>query len=261
MNKTLSYLAVLVLLSGCSQGPDSSAGPTGPAIPTPIPDDPRLPHITGRVTLNGKPGSIDTSIFAQTHGCGESPIHKTENWKVGSNGQLADVVVWVTNPTTAISTPHPTTPVMNQALCRYEPHVVATTATLGVIYKNSDPVIHNVRARYSTGADAQPGDVIFNVGELPAITSMQTFPATGLFSIQCDVHSWMQGWVYVLPESCRGFWAVSATDGSFSIPSPGNGDFIIHAWHARFHDPVEMKVHTVNGAAVLDVVFDGTKSF
>jgi plastocyanin len=222
--------------------------------------------------LIGTPGSVDTSIYGKTAGCGESPFHKSENWKVGTKNELADVVLWVVDPKILPRAtvppppfPAPPVPVMNQSLCRYEPHLLVTTPSVGTEFVNSDNVPHNVRARYSTGAFNPPGDVLFNFGELKNQQITKTFPDVGLYSIQCDVHSWMQGWIYVLPENCVGFFAVSAKDGTFTLATApytlADGDYVLEAWHVRFQDRVETKFHCQNGTATLQIQFDGSKSF
>src|ERR1700677_2629375 len=109
--------------------------------------------VTGTVTLVGKQGSEDQTFVAQANNCGESPIRKTENWKVGPKGELGDVVVWIVDPKPPPSPTTPTTvsPVLlpspevevRQLGCRYIPHVIAVQAVANFKIINADPTLHN----------------------------------------------------------------------------------------------------------------------
>src|SRR5271163_356042 len=104
--------------------------------------------ITGTVTLVGKPNSHDETFVAKANGCGESPIRHTENWKVGLNGELGDVVVWIVDPNFGgpldYAAPMPS---LNQIGCRYVPHVIVARVSEPFRIINSDPTLHNIRAK------------------------------------------------------------------------------------------------------------------
>src|SRR5271155_4179790 len=107
--------------------------------------------ISGTVTLQGKTNSQDETFVASASGCGESPIRHTENWKIGPKGELGDVVVWMVGPKFK---PEPsqakTSPPeieLKQIGCRYDPHVIAVVAGVPFLIINSDPTLHNIRAR------------------------------------------------------------------------------------------------------------------
>ncbi len=222
--------------------------------------------VTGTVTLQGQPKSQDESFFAKANGCGESPIRKTENWKVGPKGELGDVIVWLVDPKFApVGTTKPTPPPeteLRQLGCRYIPHVIAVQA--GVPFKiiNGDPTIHNIRAKVSDGPGKPPGADVFNFGQTyQGQADEKQLDQVGIFTLQCDVHNWMQCWVRVLPNPCFG---VTGKDGTFTLQQSGqlaDGDYKIDAWHPRFADVVEQTVHVKNGVATVQLQFDGAKSF
>jgi plastocyanin len=217
--------------------------------------------VTGIVTLQGKPNSADVTFIADAKGCGESPLRHTENWKVGPKGELADVVIWVVDPRFG---PHPPTapePEMQQLGCRYEPHVLAVVAGAPFKILNGDPTLHNVLAKGYTSPTDPPGDTIFNLGQsYRGQIDERQFDAPGIYTLQCNVHSWMEAWVRALPTGC---FAVTGADGTFRVQLSGqllDGDYKIDAWHPRFAAPLEQTLHVKNGTAQAAFQFDGTKS-
>jgi hypothetical protein len=142
---------------------------------------------------------------------------------------------------------------------------MATTTSKGIEFVNSDPVLHNVLARVSAGADQPDGDMYFNLPEVEGQHATRAFDTVGLYTVQCSSHSWMEAWVYVLPESCAGFFAVTDTNGTFKLGlAPyvlADGDYLVKAWHSRFHDLVEGKLHCTHGAGTVQLIFQGERSF
>ena len=226
--------------------------------------------ISGTVTITGKPNSKDETFYAPVTGCGESAIRHTENWKIGPKGELGDVVVWIVDPKMKL----PTLPSdylradpeieIKQIGCRYVPHVIAVMSGKPFKITNGDPTLHNVRANASNGPGQPPGPDIFNIGQpRQGQTDEESFDTPGIYTLQCNVHGWMQAWVMALPVWAFG---VSDTDGKFTIyQNPeepiADGDYKIDAWHPRFADKLEQTIHVKNGSATVNFVFDGAKSF
>jgi len=230
--------------------------------------------ITGTVTLQGAPNSKDETFTATAKGCGESPLRKTENWKVGPKGQLGDVVVWIvdpkfyTGPEEMERSIKPQLIEINQIGCRYSPHVVAVQAGIPFKIINGDPTIHNIRAKVYGGPLKPPGADVpgFNFGQTrQGQADEKQLDPPGIYTLQCDVHNWMQCWVMVLNSSCFG---VTGTDGVFNLQRSAelaDGDYKIDAWHPRFAQTLEQTIHVKKGAitpsAGVNFQFDGTKSF
>ncbi len=220
--------------------------------------------VTGTVILHGTPNSKDEPFYAAASACGGSPIRHTENWKVGPKGELQDVVVWIVDPNLTADhlIPKPPEAVLRQIQCRYVPHVLAVTA--GVPFKiiNGDATLHNIRAKVYDGPGQPPGADVFNFGQsYQGQTDEQQFDAPGIYSLQCDVHDWMQCWVRALANPC---YAVTDEKGAFTVQlgdDLDDGDYKIDAWHPRFAQPLEQTIHVKNGTAVVSFQFDGTKSF
>ena len=219
--------------------------------------------ITGTVTLQGKPNSQDETFVAKANGCGESPIRHTENWKVGPKGELGDVVVWIVDPKfDKIGAKVPPEIELKQIGCRYVPHVAAVQAGVNFKIINGDPTLHNIRAKVYDGPGKPPGADVFNFGQATqGQIDEREFDDPGIYTLQCDVHAWMQCWVMVLKSSCFG---VTGLDGAFKLPlgsQLADGDYKIDAWHPRFAQTLEQTIHVKNGTANINFQFDGAKSF
>jgi plastocyanin len=223
--------------------------------------------ITGTVTLTGKPNSQDETFVATANGCGESPVRHTENWKIGTKGELGDVVVWIVDPkfvSTPVSHPLVLPPEIEikQLGCRYIPHVAAVQAGVNFKIINEDPTLHNIRAKVSDGPGKPPGADVFNFGQATqGQTDERDFDDPGIYTLQCDVHAWMQCWVMVLKTPC---FALTDLAGRFKLHQDSNlldGDYQIDAWQPRFAQTLEQTIHVRNGTANVTFQFDGAKSF
>jgi plastocyanin len=140
---------------------------------------------------------------------------------VGAEGAFANVLVNVDGsfPTAAV----PTTPVvLNQKDCMYVPRVLGARIGQTLQVTNEDPTDHNVHSLSKAGNDfnrtqlinGKPFDVPLKAGELLRIT--------------CDNHTWMTAYIGIFDNP---YFAVSGTDGSFTIANVPAGKQSVKAWH------------------------------
>jgi len=160
---------------------------------------------------------------------------------VNANGTLANVFVYVKAGLPAAATyPVPATPVvLDQNGCRYHPHVLGVMVGQNFEIQNSDPVLHNIKAK---ALKNRP----FNVSQPSAgMKTMRTFAAPEVMvALECNVHGWMNAFLGVLPHP---FYAVSGADGSFSIKGLPPGTYTIEAWHEKYG--TQTATVTIAGAA------------
>jgi len=217
--------------------------------------------ITATVTIAGTPNSQDETFIASAANCGEGSKRHTENWKIGKKGELADVVVWIADAKLAPNVPAPAVPELSQIGCTYVPHVLAVTAGVPFKVLNGDPTLHNVLARSYTGPTDPPGATVFNLGQsYRGQIDQKQFDDPGIYTVVCNVHSWMQAWIRALPNPC---YAVTGADGKATIQLSGHlqdGTYKIEAWHPRFADTLEQTVTVKNGTATVAFQFQGSKS-
>lgn len=125
------------------------------------------------------------------------------------------------------STPAPTEPVtIDQQGCLFVPRMVGARVGQTLQISNSDPTSHNVHS-LSTHGNA------FNVSQ-PAKGMVSRFPLKSedvVMRIKCDIHPWMLTYVGVVPHP---YFAVSGTDGAFTIGRVPAGRHTIQTWHEQY---------------------------
>jgi hypothetical protein len=146
---------------------------------------------------------------------------------VVSNGMLSDAFIYVkSGPPVGASYAAPTTPVtIDQDGCVYHPRVFGVMVNQPIEIKNSDPVLHNIKAVPSENRG-------FNISQpTQGMTTTRTFSAPEVMvPLECNVHGWMNAFVGVTSHP---FFAVSGADGSFTIRGLPAGTYELEAWHEK----------------------------
>jgi hypothetical protein len=112
------------------------------------------------------------------------------------------------------------------------------------VVKSDDPFLHNVHSLAQTNPS-------FNFGQ-PKQGEKKVDPmkAAEYFHVKCDVHPWMSAYVAVFDHP---FFAVSDTDGTFTIKNLPDGDYTVLIWHEKLATtPVEQKVSVKGGKGELN---------
>jgi plastocyanin len=203
--------------------------------------------ITGTVVYEGKVPNLRPLSVAAEPMC--SKKHETvpnEALVLGAGNAMANVLVRVVSGLPAGKTwPAPKEPVvMNQEGCQYVPHVMGLMVGQTFKVLNSDGILHNVHALPKVNRP-------FNMAMPPTRKEAEaTFgQAEGMFTVKCDVHPWMQAYLGVLSNP---FFAVTKTDGKFSIPNLEPGTYEIEAWHEKLGT---QKATVTVGASTKPVAF------
>ncbi len=206
--------------------------------------------ITGKVKFTGtKPAmpAIDMSEEAKCKAKYTATPHE-EMVVVNPNGTLANVFVYVKAGLPAGGTyPTPATPVvLDQDGCRYHPHVFGIQVGQTMQIKNSDGILHNIKAK---GVKNRP----FNISQPSVMTSDRTFSAPEVMvPLECNVHGWMHAWAGVLPHP---YFAVSGADGSYTIKGLPPGTYTIEAWHEKYGLQTATVTVTAGGSKSQDFTF------
>jgi carboxypeptidase family protein len=186
--------------------------------------------ISGRVKFTGtKPTNpaIDMSEEPQCKSKYQTPP-RAETVVVNANGTLANAFVYVKSglPASATYTAPATPAVIDQDGCHYVPHVFGIQVGQQLEIRNSDPLLHNIKAKATKNRP-------FNISQPRAgMKTTRTFNAPEVMvSLECNVHGWMNAYAGVLPHP---FFAVTGSDGSFSIKGLPPGTYTVEAWHEKY---------------------------
>jgi len=225
MNGTMILAACLVALTGAvrSHSPrdndDISRGrPSGKSAPKTV--------LIGKVSFEGKPSPPkDLKIEpSQQKSCQhDGKMDMTDrSLLIARDGGLANVVVTIDVEGMKPSMPKEPVVLDNRG-CRFEPHVLVIPVGAQLKFKNSDPTSHNIHT-YSKRTSS------INKTIPPGSEVAHAIKRSEAFSVQCDIHPWMQGWIFATDAP---FSAVTGPDGSFSIDGLPAGDYEAKLWHER----------------------------
>ncbi len=184
--------------------------------------------ITGTVSLSGSAPAnpvIDMSEEPQCKSKHSGTISDPQY--VVANGKLANAFVYVKSGLPANQTyPVPTQPVViDQDGCIYEPRVFGAMAGQKIEIKNSDPVLHNIKAVPTANRG-------FNISQpSQGMTTTRTFATKEVMvPLECNVHGWMNAFVGVMDHP---YFATTDADGRFSIQGLPAGTYEVEAWHEK----------------------------
>ncbi len=218
MNRRHVPLAIF-LATACSTPSQESRAPVEDAGQLPAG---RKSALEGRVIYQGSELPKPTRIRNTTdpEHCG--PSHTLEDVLVSSaNGGIRNVVVSLAGvPMGKEERPAPSRLVLDNANCRFDPHVAVLTTGSVLEATNSDRFFHSVHVY---------GLFNINVGLGPGQSKViRTLSRPGRLVVRCDVHGWMRAYLWVEDHP---YHAVSAEDGSFRIEEVPVGSYTLSAWH------------------------------
>ena len=166
------------------------------------------------VKYNGAPQVEKLKVNKDTEKCGqETTIEKVV---VGANKGLANAVVSAPNTKGGKAVKG----MVDQHGCKFVPHVgVMTPGEIEI--KNSDDILHNIHTYSSANPAINKAQPKFKK------TMTEKFDKPEYIKLTCDVHSWMLGWVAVVP----GIAAVTDKDGVAKLENVPAGKQKIEVWH------------------------------
>ena len=178
--------------------------------------------IVGAVTFEGKrPEDRKIAIVKDHETCGG---RKTQVPLVAADdkGRVADAVVYLANIKQGKAfAPREKPPTVDQHQCTFVPHVQAVRVKEEVAIVNSDPVAHNINA-------SQRIYTLFNILQpQKGMRAKKKFKKPGLVQIRCNVHDWMQGWIWVFRHP---YHQVTGADGSFKFEDVPPGKYELAVW-------------------------------
>lgn len=212
-------MAVTLVVAGCAEE-EAPAPRTEDQVEQSVAATPAgRGTIEAEVKYAGQPVIETVRINKDVKQCGRE--QRIEKIAVGAGNGLADAVVSVTG-LTGVTTPRAATkPTLDQKGCEFHPRVLAMLPG-EVDILNSDGILHNLHT-YST---ANPG---LNKAQ-PRFKKVMTeeFGKPEFIRVECDVHSWMEAWIAVMPNP---YFGVTDDDGLTTIEDAPAGRRTVEVWH------------------------------
>ncbi|HTO11844.1 MAG TPA: hypothetical protein VMQ51_09750 [Candidatus Binatia bacterium] len=189
------------------------------------------------VKYNGAAKVEKLKVNKDTEKCGTETV--IEHVVVGANKGLANAVASAPGAKGASKAKA----VIDQHGCKFVPHVVVMQPG-EIEIKNSDDILHNIHT-YST---ANPS---INKAQ-PKFKKLMTekLEKPEFVKVTCDVHSWMLGWVAVVP----GVAAATDANGVAKLENVPAGKQKIEVWHETLGK--QEKEVDVKAGAVTKVSFE-----
>lgn len=211
--------------------------------------------VTGVVDFTGTAPKNPTIDMSEEAVCqGKYATAPTDPVVHVTDGKLANVVVYVKSGLPAgQSFPVPSTPaVIDQEGCLYHPRVMAVMAGQTIQIKNSDAVLHNIKAVPTINRG-------FNISQpREGMTTERSFTTEEItVPLECSVHGWMHANVAVLSHP---FFATTGPDGSFTITGLPAGTYEIEALHEELGTKTMSVSVPATGSASANFTFTGSTS-
>ena len=202
MRRALTAGAAIALITGVAMWFVTIAGAQGGGT------------IEAEVKYSGAPQVDKLKVNKDTEKCGTEAV--VEKVVVGGNKGLANAVVSVPGAKGASKAKA----VIDQHGCKFVPHVVVMQPGELEI-KNSDDILHNIHTYSTANPSINKAQPKFKK------TMTEKLEKPEFVKVTCDVHSWMLGWVAVVPG------LAAATDGSgvAKIENVPAGKQKIEVWH------------------------------
>ncbi len=184
--------------------------------------------LKGRFSFAGDPGQPKPLVVDKdTEVCGKTSKLFDRSLRVDSSTKgLADVVVFVRKASRVkeeAASAEAAAAVFDQKNCEFLSPVFVGRVGRPIDIRNSDPVGHN------TNIDGTSFNQLIPAGQGTSYTPDSEMGAPK--AVTCNIHPWMKAYMIVRKD---GYAAVSAADGSFTIPDlPAGEPLEFQVWHAR----------------------------
>lgn len=178
--------------------------------------------VEGTVALSGKPKKRPAlAVDHDKEVCGLHPI-RDESLVVSADGGVANAVVYIEGIAEGkFWTDSPI--VMDQIGCAYTPHVLAVGVGQKILFKNSDPVLHNIN---TFPKENRPVNLsLLAAGQGRPVARSFKFP--DVIKVTCDAHKWMSAWIVVRDNP---YFAVTDKAGRFRIGAVPPGTYRVQVW-------------------------------
>ena len=235
-------LALVLVLAACGGGDDGGNGGNGTSEPAPdsgqaveeqepVPvADSNSASITGTVTFKGdapEMAVLDMEADPVCEALNEENPKRRQALVLGEEQRIANVLVQIKGNLPALESEVPDMIVeFEQRGCQYLPHVFALRAGQTLKILNPDGTLHNVHVFAKVNTEFNEAMPKFRTELEKVFDRAEPTP----FAVKCDVHPWMNAWAAVFDHP---YFAVTGSDGSFTIGNLPAGTYELEIWHER----------------------------
>ena len=233
---------------GAAQGGEAAEGGAAQEQAPPI-DMSTVGSISGSVSFQGTAPEMEPIDMSEEPTCAQKyegqPM--TQSVVVNDNGTLRNVFVYVKSGLPDVDFPVPQEPVViDQAGCRYHPHVMGIRVGQTLQIKNSDGILHNINAKPEMNRG-------FNISQPVEMATERKFSTPEIMvPVECDVHGWMNAYVGVLDHP---YFDTTGDQGSFTIENLPPGAYVIEAWHEEYGTQTQEVTVGANESVQVDFTF------
>ncbi len=204
--------------------------------------------ISGTISYGGTQTDTKLKLTKDNSVCGEGEVQG--NKLIVADGKLANAIVALEGVSKGKAWANGS-PTVDNAKCRFEPHVSIGQKGAELSAKNSDSVLHNTHLYLKKGSNAKnlKNIALPNQGQ----TLTYKMKKSGLMDVRCDAHEWMQAWVWV---SEHPYVAVTGADGKFSMGDVPAGEYKVKIWHETLGEASATAKVDAGGNATVDHTFN-----
>lgn len=173
------------------------------------------------VTAENPPKLKPTAVTMDSQACGNERPSQTV--LVDDENHLRNVVVWLEGeniePVAPDSEAEKDIYIRN---CEFTPRVLIVTPQTSIRFHNEDGILHSIRTR---GQKNLPSTRVHP----PALKiSTIKLEKVELVPLASDLHTWMKGFVFVVPHA---HYAVTGNSGKASLKKINYGTYKLKLWH------------------------------
>jgi plastocyanin len=205
--------------------------------------------VSGTISYTGEQTDAIVAINQDTDTCGPKHPERPAGALLVSEGKLENAVVFLDAVKSGKA--YKEGPVrIDNLQCNFVPRVSIGHKGGHLVARNSDPITHNTNMSL-----VQNNSTIMNSSlKKGASTKPKKLKKTGVVRVQCDLHEWMVGAVFVHDSP---YAVLTQADGSFSLGDVPPGEYTLKTWHEVLgNGPSADIVVAANGEVSQDLVFE-----